>query len=162
MQWKACLFRNFRLFQTFSHRFSHTPGCVRSCPSAGHTIILFRTKDIVEIWSVSKSLNLLMTVPEVFWAGVHGECTWNQNQVVFNGLNLKGKFPQTTMWIGWVESNFRNPTVKCWANVDNPFKKTNYAKFCIKSPSLDSTLPESVISQENNSPLTLYIEYQDF
>ena len=25
---------------------------------------------------------------------------------------LKGKFPQTTMWIGWVESNFTNPTVK--------------------------------------------------
>ena len=29
---------------------------------------------------------------------------------------LKGKFPQTTMWIGWVESKFRNPTVMFWAN----------------------------------------------
>ena len=28
------------------------------------------------------------------------------------------------------------------------------------SPSLDGTLPESVISHENNSPLTLYIEFQ--
>ena len=27
-------------------------------------------------------------------------------------LALKGKFPQTTMWIGWVESNFTNLTVK--------------------------------------------------
>ena len=33
--------------------------------------------------------------------------------------------------------------------------------FCM-SPSLDGTMPESVISQENNSPLTLYmyIEFQ--
>ena len=28
------------------------------------------------------------------------------------------------------------------------------------SPSLDGTLPEYVISQENNSPLTLYIDFQ--
>ena len=65
------------------------------------------------------------------------------------------------MWIGWVESNFRNPTVKFWANVDNPFKRTNYAKFCML-PSLDGTMPESVMSQENNSPLTLYIEFHNF
>ena len=36
------------------------------------------------------------------------------------------------------------------------FKRTNYAKLCM-SPSLDGIMPESVISQENNSPLTLYI-----
>ena len=32
---------------------------------------------------------------------------------------IKGelKFPQTTMWIGWVESNFTNPTVKVWADI---------------------------------------------
>ena len=41
---------------------------------------------------------------------------------------LKGKFPQTTMWIGRVESNFRNPTVKVWADFDNPFKRSDYAK----------------------------------
>ena len=29
-------------------------------------------------------------------------------------------------------------------------------------PFLDGTLPESVISQENNSPLTLYIDFQNF
>ena len=29
---------------------------------------------------------------------------------------LKGKFPQTTMWIGWVECNFTNPTVKVWTD----------------------------------------------
>ena len=75
--------------------------------------------------------------------------------------NLKGKFPQTTMWIGREESNFTNPTVKFWANLDNPFKRTNHAKFCM-SPSLDGTLPESVISQEYNSPLTLYIDFSQF
>ena len=45
--------------------------------------------------------------------------------------------------------------------MDNPFKRTYYAKFCM-SPSLDGTMPESVISQENNSPLTLYIEFHNF
>ena len=42
------------------------------------------------------------------------------------------------MWIGWVESNFRNQTLKSWANLDNPFKRTDYAKYCM-SPSLDGT-----------------------
>ena len=75
--------------------------------------------------------------------------------------NLKGKFPQTTMWIGWVESNFTNPAVKVWADLDNPFKRSDYAKLCM-SPSLDGTLPEYVISQEDNSPLTLYIDFYHF
>ena len=30
------------------------------------------------------------------------------------------------------------------------------------SPSLDGTLPESVIPQDNNSPLTLYIDFHNF
>ena len=30
------------------------------------------------------------------------------------------------------------------------------------SPSLDRTMPEYVISQENNSPLTLYIEFHKY
>ena len=30
------------------------------------------------------------------------------------------------------------------------------------SPSLDGTLPEYVISQEDNSPLTLYIDFYNF
>ena len=77
------------------------------------------------------------------------------------GLGLKGKFPQTTMWIGWIESNFTNPTVTVWADLDNPFKRSDYAKLCM-SPSLEGTLPEYVISQENNSPLTLYIDFQKF
>ena len=72
---------------------------------------------------------------------------------------LKEKFPQTTMWIGWVESNFTIPTVKVWADLDNPFKRSYYAKLCM-SPSLDGTLPEYVISQEDNTPLTLYIDFQ--
>ena len=74
--------------------------------------------------------------------------------------NLKGQFPQT-MWIGWVESNFTNPTVKVWADLDHPFKRSDYAKFCM-SPSLDGSLPEYGISQEDNSPLTLYIDFHNF
>ena len=74
---------------------------------------------------------------------------------------LKGEFPQATMWIGWVESNFTNPTVKVWADLDNPLNRSDYAKLCV-SPSLDGTLPEYVISQEDNSPLTLYIDFHNF
>ena len=48
-------------------------------------------------------------------------------------IPLKGKFPQTTMWIGWVESTFRNPTIKFWANLDNPFKKTTMPS-CVCCP----------------------------
>ena len=33
---------------------------------------------------------------------------------------LKGKFPQI-MWIVWMKSNFRNPTVKVWANLDTVY-----------------------------------------
>ena len=76
-------------------------------------------------------------------------------------LELKGKFPQTTMWIGWIESNFTNPTVKVWADLDNPFKRSDYAKLCMP-PSLDGTLPEYMISQEDSSPLTLYIDFHNF
>ena len=65
------------------------------------------------------------------------------------------------MWIGWGEIHFRNPTVKVWANFDNQFKRSDYAKLCM-SPSLDGTLPEYVISQEDNSPLTLYIDFSQF
>ena len=38
-------------------------------------------------------------------------CWERSREIGWNWL-LKGKFPQTTMWIGWVESNFTNPTVK--------------------------------------------------
>ena len=85
----------------------------------------------------------------------------DQAKTAFLIFYLKGKFPQTTMWIGRVESNFTNPTVKVWADLDNPFKRSDYAKLCM-SPSLDGTLPEYVISQEDNSPLTLYIEFHNF
>ena len=61
----------------------------------------------------------------------------------------------------WVSrSNFRNPTVKFYAKLAIPFERSNYAKFCM-SPSLVRTMPECVISQENNSPLTLYIEFHN-
>ena len=42
----------------------------------------------------------------------------------------------------------------------NPSYATD-AKLCM-SPSLDGTLPEYVISQEDNSPLTLYIVFSQF
>ena len=74
---------------------------------------------------------------------------------------LKGEVSPTTMWTGWVERNFTNPTVKVWAYLDNPFKISDYAKLCM-SPSLDRTLPEYVISQEDNPPLTLYIDFHNF
>ena len=64
------------------------------------------------------------------------------------------------LFLGWVESNFTNPTVKVWVDLDNPFKRSDYAKLCV-SPSLDGTLPESVISQEDNPPLTLYIDFHN-
>ena len=63
------------------------------------------------------------------------------------------------MWIGWVESNVRNPSVKVLEDLDNPFKRIDDAKLCM-SPSLNGTLPEYVISQEDNFPLTLYTDLQ--
>ena len=85
---------------------------------------------------------------------------FNETDVLIMKMTLKWKFPQTTMWIGWVERKFTNPTVKVWADLDNPFN-SDYAKLCM-SPSLDGTLPEYVISQEDNSPLTLYIDFHNF
>ena len=41
------------------------------------------------------------------------------------------------------------------------FKRSDYANLCM-SPSLGGTLPEYVISQEDNSPLTLYIDFHFF
>ena len=76
-------------------------------------------------------------------------------------IHLKGKFPQIIIWIGWVESNFTNPTEKVWTDLDNPFKRSDYAKLC-KSSSLDGILPDNMISQEDNSPLTLYIHFHNF
>ena len=84
-----------------------------------------------------------------------------ENPCTIYSVILKGMFPQTTMWNGWVESNFTNPTLKVWADLDNPFKRNDYAKLCM-SPSLDGTLSEYVISQEDNSPLTLYIYFHNF
>ena len=57
-------------------------------------------------------------------------CVLSRALLYKNPNALKGKFPQTTMWIGWVESNFTNPTVKVWGDLDNPFKRSDYAKLC--------------------------------
>ena len=62
----------------------------------------------------------------------------------------------------WVSrKQFYKPNSKVWADFDNPFKGSDYVKLC-KSPSLDGTLPEYVISQEDNSSLTLYIDFHNF
>ena len=71
--------------------------------------------------------------------------------------------------VDWVSrKQFWNSTVNFLANLDNPFKRNNYAKFCM-SPSLDRTLPESVISQEKQlsidfvhrfSQLLIFLGYQ--
>ena len=106
-----------------------------------------------------KTYNFPLNTALWCWGG--RSLVWSEHDSQCHFVILKGKFPQTTMWIGWVESNFSNPTVKFWANLDNPFKRSNYSKVCM-SPSLDGTMPESVISQLNNSPLTLYIEFHNF
>ena len=42
-------------------------------------------------------------------------CNCHKSRITFYFERwLKGKFPQTTMLIGWVKSNFTNPTVKVW------------------------------------------------
>ena len=87
-------------------------------------------------------------------------CLWLPCSVLVNFL--KGKFPQTTMWIGWVESNFSKPNSESLEQIwIIHLSRSDYAKLCT-SPSLDGTLPEYVISQEDNYPLTLYIDFQIF
>ena len=74
---------------------------------------------------------------------------------------LKGEVsPNTHMWIGWVESNFINQTVKVWADLDNPFKQTVIMQSCVCRP-LWIELCQNMCnaSQEDNSPLTLYIDF---
>ena len=64
--------------------------------------------------------------------------------------------------VDWVSrKQFHKPNSKVWADLDNPFKRSDYAKLCML-PSLDGTRPEYVISQEDNSPLTLYIDFHNF
>ena len=94
-----------------------------------------------------KLISIQFSIPEKHWG--RGAICFSHNtwHILFFGGDcphpipiLKGKFPQTIS-IGWVESDFRNRIAKCWENLDNPFKRTNYAKFCI-APSLGRTLPE--------------------
>ena len=77
--------------------------------------------------------------------------------LVLECLNLKGKFPQTTMWIGWVESNFTNPTVKVWADLDNPFIKEWTCKVVHVALSGWKLCQNMWYHKRDNSPLTLYI-----
>ena len=115
----------------------------------------FAVSNINVSWEQTKSLSVMISC--LAYMGLSYFKPRNTDSCWY----LKGKFPQTTMWIEWVEGNFTNPTVKVWADLDKPFKRIEYAKLCM-SPSLDETLPECVISQEDNSPLTLYIDFHKF
>ena len=43
-------------------------------------------------------------------------------------VDLKEKLPQAFMQTGWMEDDFRNPTAKVWANLDNPIKRYDFSK----------------------------------
>ena len=133
----------------------------------GHTETLFTTREhSTECCYIHQPLIARQELDESTQSGIchHLYCQWllywqyytlwHQSTLVhvLTAHVLKGKLPQTTMWIGWGESNFTNPPVKVWADLDNPFKRSDYAKLCM-SPSLDGTLPEYVISQEDKITL---------
>ena len=46
---------------------------------------------------------------------------------------LKEKLPQAFMQIGWMENDFRNLSAKVCANLDNPIKSYDFAKFWLIS-----------------------------
>ena len=107
---------------------------IRNCPS--WSVYFFRSPQLRFDPSLPrKCLNGSLCFSMMWW------WRWWLGRAKCFGFFLKGKFPQTTMWIGWVESKFTNPTVKVWADFDNPFKRSDYAKLCM-SPSLYGTLPE--------------------
>ena len=68
---------------------------------------------------------------------------WKSNQRYFI---LKLRFPkkQCAIGLGGWKAILETQQNSFWAKFDNPFKRTNYAKFLV-SPSLDGTLPESVV-----------------
>ena len=81
--------------------------------------------------------NLIFTLVQLLYSYtwlVEDVCIWyNIHISIFPSRSVryddvKGEVSPTTMWIGWVQSNFRNPTVKLSANLDNPFKSH---KFCL-------------------------------
>ena len=80
------------------------------------------------------------------------------NLVKFRHESYRGVSPNNN--VDWASrKQFSKPnSIKVWADFDNP---SDYAKLCM-SPSLDGTLPEYVISQEDNSPLILYIDFHNF
>ena len=68
---------------------------------------------------------------------------------VQTGSWLKGKFPQTTMWIGWEESHFRNASVDVWADLANPLKRSDLMQSCAHYTTLWMELCQNMLwSQE--------------
>ena len=65
------------------------------------------------------------------------------------------------MQIGRMESDFRNPTTKVWANLENPIKSYDFSNFWLIScmPPSGGTLLQSVMSQQNNSLMELYTNF---
>ena len=65
------------------------------------------------------------------------------------------------MWIGRVESNFRNPSVKVWADLDwIHLREVIMQSYVCRPPWME--LCQNVISQEDNSSSTLYIDFEIF
>ena len=112
---------------------------------------------------MKRILQIASDIRRILWKcynsipSVEGPCPGKQYPV-----HVHGEVSSPNNNVDWVSrKQFYNPTVKDWADLDNPFKRSDYAKLCM-SPALDGTLPEYVISQEDNSPLTLYIDFSQF
>ena len=89
-------------------------------PCTGRTFVYARTARTGH--STDELSGIVITLPLPTWSVLEKRIDSGQNIVSLYPLpnhsyyfqdkttELKGKFPQTTMWIGWVESNFTNPT----------------------------------------------------
>ena len=76
-------------------------------------------------------------------------------------LVILKKFPLECMQIGWMENDFRNPTAKVWANLDNPIKNCNFSKFWLISCISPSQVALCyVMSQQYNSLMELYKNFK--
>ena len=72
----------------------------------------------LNLFRISPLSTIFVTIPapfeKVLISTLKGAqwCYYAIGNILTSKWCLKGKFPQTAMWIGWVESYFRNPIVK--------------------------------------------------
>ena len=142
---KISVWSNYKSFHT---QFTYTESCI-FC----HTFCFFQTL-------FTRCLNSLdSTCRKIQVATVYS------NQWFFPVLFKVEVSPNSN--VDWVSrKQFYKPNNKIFEqNLDKPFKRTDYAKFCM-SASLDKTLPESDIPQENKSPSQLenssWLDYPKF